>query len=381
MTNASINPQQLTQRAPRPIRRRARAFTLIEILMAASLGVIVASACIGLFAAIQRADTKSKQRTASIEAMSRLHRTLQRTMRTVLLDLPKPRPAGSTDPIDVPETRVALSETSDGMQTLEVTLSQPPIMGLVAGRPSDPVTRYQPVKGVFEMRRPATAESVRSGKQAPIQLWWTPYKTGIDELNTDAQVKVADSIDALSFRFAKTNEQKQLEKMRTASFADWSQIPAYVEVQVTTIDGNQAQWMFEVSGSTGMEPGQNQADADLPPAVAERYRAVAAASSSNTDSAHTASSGTNSSSAGGRDTASADGGSGKSPGGGLGGSASNGTSSSSGGSSSSSSSSSGSTGSSNSGAGSASGARQPTIAELIAEFYRRLAERDANGGG
>lgn len=378
MTNASLNTPQTLQRAPRPIRRRARAFTLIEVLMAAALGVIVASACIGLFAAIQRADTKSKQRTASIEAMSRLHRTLQRTMRTVLLDLPKTRPAGSTDPVEVPETRVALSETSDGMQTLEVTLSQPPIMGLVAGRPSDPVTRYQPVKGVFEMRRPATAESIRSGKQAPIQLWWTPYKTGIDELNTDAQVKVADSIDALSFRFAKTNEQKQLEKMRTASFADWSQIPAYVEVQVTTIDGTQAQWMFEVSGSTGMEPGQNQADADLPPAVAERYRAVAAANRPSADSEHTASSGTNSATAGGRDTASAGG---KSPGG-LGGSASNGTSTSVD-SSSSSSSSGGNAGSSNSGSGSGSGSppRQPTIAELIAEFYRRLAERDANGGG
>lgn len=353
--------------------------------MAAALGVIVAGACIGLFAAIQRADKRSNQRTASIEAMSRLHRTLQRTMRTVLLDLPKRRPAGTPDPIEAPRTRVALTETSDGLQRLEVTLSQPPIMGLVAGRPADPISRYQPVRGMFEMRRPVTAASLRSGDPSPIELWWVPYQVGIDEPNTDAQVKVADSINELAIRFAKTNEQKQLEKMRTASFTDWSQIPAYVEVQITTIDGAKAQWMFEVSGSTGMEPGENQADADLPAALVERYRTIAGASGAGGDTAHGASGGTNSSGASsGRGTAS----SGSSSGGsgsasaGSGGSASSGSGSSSGGSSSGASSGSGSSSGGAAGGGTASGnpLANMSISQLIAEFYRRLAERDGNTG-
>lgn len=343
--------------------------------MAASLGVIVASACIGLFAAIQRADARSKERTASIQAMSRLHRTLQRTLRTVLLDLPKTRPAGSPEPAEPPKTRVSLTETSDGLQRLEVTLSQPPIMGLIAGRPADPVTKYQPVRGNFEMRRPATAASIRSGKPAPIELWWTPYENGTETPRTDSQVKIADSIDDLQFRFAKTNEQKQLEKMKTASFADWSQIPAYVEVQVTTIDGNKAQWMFEVSGSTGMEPGQNQADADMPAAVAERFRGVLAARAESAAGVGRgeASGGTNSSSGASSGTSSGSSSSGSSGGLASGGSSSGSSGTSSG---STSGSNSGSSGSGGAGGGANGGMQNMTIAQLIQEFYRRLAERD-----
>jgi prepilin-type N-terminal cleavage/methylation domain-containing protein len=361
-----------------------RAFTLIEVLMAATLGAVVAGACFGLFATIQRADAKSKERTASVEAMSRLHRTLQKTLRTILLDLPKaPMPPGSPD-ADPPKTRVALSETSDGMQRLEVTLSQPPILGLIAGKPVDPITRYQPVRGVFEMRRPTTAASLRSGTAAPVELWWSPYQVGTDTPIPNSSVKVADSMQSLQFRFAKTNDQKQLEKMANVSFADWGQIPAYVEVQVQTIDGNKAQWMFEVSGSTGMEPGQNQADADLPTAVVERYRGpiLAAAHAANGGSdEHTASGGTNSSSGSGHDTASggkptASGGLSDGSSGGL---SSSGSSSSSSGSGSSSSSSSGTGTTSASSGGSAAGGSDMThmtIGQLIQEFYRRLAERD-----
>lgn len=381
MTTHHSNNRNTRRRTARP------AFTLIEVLMAATLGAVVAGACFGLFATIQRADARSKERTASVEAMSRLHRTLQKALRTILLDLPRPSMGQGAAPTDPPKTRVALTETSDGLQRLEVTLSQPPILGLIAGKPIDPITRYQPVRGVFEMRRPTTVSSLRTGKTAPIELWWSPYENGSDSPIPNSSVKVADSIDALQFRFAKTNDQKQLEKMASASFADWGQIPAYVEVQVQTIDGNKAQWMFEVSGSTGMEPGQNQADADLPAAVVERFRGpvLAAAHAANGGSdEHTASGGTNSSSGsssgGGHDTASA-GGKPTSSGG-----IDSGSSGASSGSSGSSGSSSGSTSASHTGgSGTTSGMENMTIAQLIQEFYRRLAERDGytydpNGG-
>jgi prepilin-type N-terminal cleavage/methylation domain-containing protein len=351
-----------------------RAFTLIEVLMAATLGAIVAGACFGLFATIQRADAKSKERTASVEAMSRLHRTIQKTLRTVLLDLPRPPMQGGAPAPEV-RTRVSLSEASDGMQRLEVTLSQPPILGLIAGKPVDPITRYQPVRGVFEMRRPATAASLRSGEQTPLELWWTPYEAGTDNAIPNSSVKVADSMQSLQFRFAKTNDQKQLEKMASASFADWGQIPAYVEVQVQTIDGNKAQWMFEVSGSTGMEPGQNQADADLPAALVQRYRGVVLASAQHGGSEeHSASGGTNSSSGQGRDTASS-GSSGDKPSTSPGGVEGSNSSSSSGGSTSASSSG-GTAAQSGGAAGSGSNMQNMTIAQLIQEFYRRLAQRD-----
>ncbi|MBY0307268.1 MAG: prepilin-type N-terminal cleavage/methylation domain-containing protein [Phycisphaerales bacterium] len=358
-----------------PLRRAGRAFTLIEVLMAATLGALVAGACFGLFATIQRADAKSKERTASVEALSRLHRTLQKTMRTVLLDLPRVRTPGVDAPTEPSRTRVALTETSDGLQRLEVTLSQPPVLGLIAGKPIDPVSRYQPVRGVFEMRRPATVAGLRSGRPGPIELWWTPYETGNDSPIPNASVKVADSMSALQFRFARTNDQKQLEKMASANFADWGQIPAYVEVQVQAIDGTNAQWMFEVSGSTGMEPGQNQADADLPAAVVERYRGTvlaAAQAAGGQGGERTASGGTNSAGGAGRDS--------NKPGS-ASGSPSDGSSGSG------SSSGSGPSSSSSSGSGappppagaSTSGGRDMTrmsISELIQEFYRRLAERD-----
>ncbi|MFT3683476.1 MAG: prepilin-type N-terminal cleavage/methylation domain-containing protein [Phycisphaerales bacterium] len=374
-----IDMSSPTKNSTRRIPRTRRAFTLIEVLMAATLGAVVAGACFGLFATIQRADAKSKERTASVEAMSRLHRTLQKTLRTILLDLPRPPMQNGAPAPDAGRTRVSLTEASDGMQRLEVTLSQPPILGLIAGKPVDPITRYQPVRGVFEMRRPVTTASLRSGEQTPIELWWTPYVAGTDTPIPNSSVKVADSMQALQFRFAKTNDQKRLEKMANASFADWGQIPAYVEVQVQTVDGNKAQWMFEVSGSTGMEPGQNQADADLPAALVQRYRGVVLAAANGGNEEHNASGGTNSSSGQGRDTASSGSSSDKpstTPTGGPDGTTSG---SSSGSGSSSNGSSSGSNGSSSSSGGSAGNGRDMThmsIGQLIEEFYRRLAERD-----
>jgi hypothetical protein len=208
-----------------------------------------------------------------MQALSRPHRTMQRMCRTLLLDLPHSQPAGSADGSSGQRPRVVLSEDGSGLQRLEVSLSQAPIMGLVAGKPVDPVSKYRAVRGVFELREKTDP---RTGERKELTLWWTPFEEGSGEPVPGADVKVADGIKQIDIRFAKTNAAKQLELIRTSSFADWGQVPAYVEIEVVMVDNEHARWMFEVSGITGSEVAALAADADMPPALASRYAGLAA---------------------------------------------------------------------------------------------------------
>jgi hypothetical protein len=249
-----------------------RGFTLMELTLATLLGAAVAGACFGVFAAIQRADHSRRVRSESMQSLSRLHRTMQRACRTLLLDLPSPAMAGA--PAASPKRpRVALVEGGSGLQRLEVSLSQAPILGLVSGRPVDPASKYQPVRGAFELRE---RTDPRTGERTALTLWWTPFEEGGTEPLADAEVKIADNIKQIDIRFAKTNANKQLELFRNSSFADWGQVPAYVEVEVVMNDHEHARWMFEVSGITGSEIAAQAADADMPPALAQRYAGLAA---------------------------------------------------------------------------------------------------------
>ncbi len=252
--------------------RTRRGFTLIELTLATLLGAAVAGACFGVFAAIQRADNSSRKRSDSMVSLSRMHRTMQRACRTLLLDLPNPHMAGTPDP-SPKRPRVVLTEGGSGLQRLEVSLSQAPILGLVAGKPVDPASKYKPVRGAFELRE---RTDPRTGERTELTLWWTPFEEGGTEPMADAEVKIADSIKQIDIRFAKTNTSKQLELFRTSSFADWGQVPAYVEVEVVMTDNEHARWMFEVSGITGSEVAAQAADADMPPALVQRYAGMAA---------------------------------------------------------------------------------------------------------
>lgn len=325
-----------------------RAFTLVEIMLASALAAIVAGTCFGVFAMMHRADRDSQARNEAIESMSRLHRTMQRACRTLLLDLPQQRPVGTPAPTSEVRPRVALTEDGSGMQRLELSLSQAPILGLIKGKPSDPVSRYQPTRGVFEIRPELHP---RTGERTGLALWWVPLIQGSSEPIDGAEIKVASGMKKLDIQFAKTVE-KRLELIRTSSFADWGQVPAYVQVEVEMNDGEKGRWMFEVSGITGSELAAQAADADMPAGLVQRYGGIALASASGDTSKPSGSTGGDTATAGTADGRTESG-----------------------------------SGTGNTGTGSTGGTRgggltaeqRAQIAESIRRFYELLRQRDGGG--
>ncbi|HMN42316.1 MAG TPA: hypothetical protein PKE29_15835 [Phycisphaerales bacterium] len=131
--------------------RRARAFTLIEVMLAGALGVIVIFAAMSFFTALERAKKFQAQRMETNTEYATAHRVIQQALRTLLMqdqaagrddDLKKHIEddiRGALDFADEPTegaalTRFALqpdasarSPSGRPVQTLEVTIATPPI--------------------------------------------------------------------------------------------------------------------------------------------------------------------------------------------------------------------------------------------------------------
>jgi hypothetical protein len=251
------------------------------MILAASLAAIIAAACIGLYSTIARADEISRERTEAIVDMSRVHQALQRAARTMLLD-DRP-PAGKNEQR---QPRISLLEAANGPR-LELTLMRPPVLGLIAGKPMDPTARHTPMAGAFEVRTAAkrarpTALVVTQPTDADntqeLELWWTPFVPGaraarLDDKGNPEGMLVSAGIRQLDIAFAKTGENKQLDRFRTGEITDWNNVPAFVEVNIEMLDGQKASWMLEVAAQGGKLPGTPGAgDSDLPVALIERLR-------------------------------------------------------------------------------------------------------------
>lgn len=277
-----MKTQPTPAQPPRP--RRARpAFTLLEMILAASLAAIIAAACIGLYTTIARADEISRLRTEAIVDMSRVHQAMQRAARTMLLD-DRPPPAKN----EQRQARIALIEAANGPR-LELTLMRPPVLGLIAGKPMDPTARHTPMAGAFELRaapinpraKSRADLSTAAGMPQPapeLELWWTPYPPGSRSARSAPDgspegILVSAGIRTLDIAFAKTGENKQLDRFRTGEITDWNNIPAFLEVNIEMLDGQKASWMLEVAAQGGKMPGTAGAgDSDLPVALIERLR-------------------------------------------------------------------------------------------------------------
>lgn len=249
-----------------------RGFTLVELVLAAALSAIIAAACVGLYTTIARADDISRQRTEAIVDMSRVHRALQRAVRTMLLDDTPPKRD------ETRQARIALMEAAHGPR-FELTLMRPPVLGLIAGKPMDPTSRHTPMAGAFELRQaPARTRGGRAVDDG-LELWWTPYPPGTRAARTGADgtaegMLVSGGLRSLDIAFAKTGENKQLDRFKTGEITDWNNIPAFVEVNVEMLDGQRASWMLEVAAQGGRMPGTAGAgDSDIPIALLDRLRA------------------------------------------------------------------------------------------------------------
>ncbi len=74
---------------------RRPAFTLLEVMLASALGAIVVITCLGVFAAIDRADRRSRDRFERTLELSTTQRAIERTLRNLIMS---PSPPGNVVP-------------------------------------------------------------------------------------------------------------------------------------------------------------------------------------------------------------------------------------------------------------------------------------------
>lgn len=240
-------------------RRNARAFTLLETMLAALLGTVIIGATMGLFGAMQRADRDSQSRALTTGDMTLLHRTCARALRTLVMNV-RPGVASSIpmtakqapgQPVNenTPDRRPRIILEPDGvtgMQRLEICVAEPPIYGRDTGAGN----AYGASRGAFELR-PSEPPDTYS-------MHWISYLPG-DTADKPGPVRqditIATGISRCQWRFMKTGEGGRLEARTTLTVADWATLPAYAELDLTMADGRPAKWMFELQWTIAAEPG------------------------------------------------------------------------------------------------------------------------------
>lgn len=262
-----------------------RAFTVLEVVLAAALGAVVALACVGLMGALDRFERAGASASEDLAALVRLRTVMERTFGSLLLS---ESASGAAAPVGM-RARVRLEsaglrdrppQNTVPVQRLEVVVTRSPVPPGLGGSPlRDTMWEGQEgevlaVRGVFEVRP--------DGPQAGTwSVWWRPLPpAGSPDL--DGMLALEPTRDPRAVRLARGLTQCQWlafqKRQRRAELEVWdyNDVPAHMECHVRTARGQWAQWMFEVAWRNGAESaaearlGGQPGDAGAPPGQQER---------------------------------------------------------------------------------------------------------------
>lgn len=253
-------------------RRSNPGFTLVETMLASLLGMMVVIATVGLFGAMRDADRRSQARAFTTGDLTTLHRTTTRALRSLVMS---GRPSGGsatgrtglTAPGPEENTadrrpRIILEpDGQTGMQRMELVVAEPPIYSTETGAGN----AYGAVRGSFELTPEAGRET--------FAMNWVTYGPGTSAAQTGpvrSRVLVAEGVNRALWRFLKTGEGGRLEPKTTLSVAEFSELPAYAELDLSMQDGRSVKWMFELQWTVAGEPGVVLAAADRIPGPGNR---------------------------------------------------------------------------------------------------------------
>lgn len=292
---------------------RRRGFTLIELVLAATLGVMVVATCWGLMSMVNVSEKRSERRADGLRELAMMQEVFEKSFRTlVLMDKPvktsptreapsaqksKPSDApGSRPDVDDPKGERKQGEKNAGLPRLVLELDERNAPRLELVTASEPLA----VRG--RDGRPTFVSAERGGgvrcafelapgrREGTSDLWLRAYELegGIDGPRTPVgEVLVAKGLSELKYTFFKTNPEGQtLAELVADKPVDWSSLPedadarywstipmarsfvhlpAYVEVEAATWQGPRARWMFEVKWMIARDPRAKNgrgADAD-----------------------------------------------------------------------------------------------------------------------
>lgn len=254
---------------------RARGFTLLETMLAMVVGILVLTAALGVMAGVRSSEsalvTRATQqreladvRIAVSSALARLRPAPNNIIRqtipnatdeelSAILDVPFPAP------IDGLAHHFELSDDS-GRPRLEVVVDRLPkaTYGPDADEESvnEETSQQSSVltfgdllgyRGAFELRA--------SQERTAYELWWVPLPpAGLEESELFDLTTLPEPTRLCShlaeIRWSAFIDSGKVSKIRAI---EARQFPAYVELEVKTIDGLYASWMFELGWIPGVE--------------------------------------------------------------------------------------------------------------------------------
>lgn len=266
-------------------RARRRGFTVVELLLAAALGAMVVMASMTLFAAISRTERRTAVRDFGQQELSRLNAAIRKATSQIVVLGFAPRPAPPTPPaVALPEgvepaepeepgtyPRLILeTDTMTGMQRMELVVAEPPVLGGADGvaLEADAGKRFSMTRGAFVVRPSIgtlpddVMREVLPGTPL-FDVWWVPVdrkEEGLAPVGRAEGVIVARGLTELRWRFFKSDENRQLQALTSAKVTARSELPAYFEMDVATVQGHKGKWMFEVGWTVqAVDPLTNSA--------------------------------------------------------------------------------------------------------------------------
>jgi hypothetical protein len=284
-----------------------RGFTMLETLLAAALSALVVLMVIGMFAFMDRSEARQVAKLEQIDALARIHKVMQNTFSMLVVSDqnaqaptgPGPNAGGSATPSrearvvlgpdPSPTLRAAVRKSKIGgsgpVQRLEVVVEKPPVprhfaqgmTGTLASSmqanmdPQDDEPLVGQVRGVFELRPDLATQRAQGQKVEALTnqegdqgwtLWWRPVgqvddsgetSASVDPLSVDptedpGAVPIASGLTQCNWHAFK--DRVHLDEIDVTSYVN---LPAYMELEVRTVGGFYANWMFEVQWSVAQE--------------------------------------------------------------------------------------------------------------------------------
>ncbi|MEM9372157.1 MAG: hypothetical protein AAGA55_00810 [Planctomycetota bacterium] len=294
---------------PKPSRR---AFTLVETTLAMVIAGLVLLSCMSVFIAASRTERAYAQRFERTNELWTTQLAVRRTFLSLLMD-------GQTTADDdeavrprvilEPDPGAPVGPGGTRAQRLEVTVARSPVPSILGSQVGAWLVEADressldftstdlssgAIRGVFELRPSGSREAImmnlgltdldqslldRMQTDPPPgwTLWWRPIlsaelaelEAGVPprgDLSGNAEavrtrlagaMPVLEGIDTLRWTVFKGDER--IHAYAATSIVD---LPAFTELEVLLINGQYANWMFEVAWESGDEPTSGGDDAD-----------------------------------------------------------------------------------------------------------------------
>ncbi len=238
---------------------------MLEVMLAVSLAGLVSVMALGILGMMDRADRTLDTRSVRVRELATLHGLLQDAFDSLVMsNAHRPRRTGGDDEEEQqdggsegPQIRPRiilrydaspLAELPDAPHTpqrLEITTRQG-IAGFVAPEDGRVYPRRKAVRGVLELRRDTP------GTWA---LWWRPVAPDGSAFREDYESNRQASALRLAGGLTACRWLVFYRNRRVPEFsATWSgDLPAYIELEITTDARQYANWVFELGWTSDAE--------------------------------------------------------------------------------------------------------------------------------